>query len=102
MGSYCEANGFYRKKIGMCGSVSCPETDVSDEIYCEKCHIEAKKTRIGEDSSVNRSERGSLRKVWCIVEVECPQYGINGKVTEDFAETDVTYYSNEERRVFRI
>ncbi len=100
MGFHCEAEGFYRKNLGECGSIVCPETKVSRGVYCEKCRIKAVKTKIGEDFSLNVSDRGSLETTWDIIEIECKKCGAKGKVTENYNEKDVTYYSNEEIRVY--
>lgn len=102
MGSYCEAKGFYRKKIGMQGSICCPEVKTSKEIYCENCNIKVKKIKIKEDHSTKISERGSLSTTWDIINIKCHKCGNEGEVTENYREKDTTYYSNEEIKVYNI
>lgn len=90
---WCEAEGFYRRKAGECES---------KEIYCKKCNIEVKKIKIKASSSIRRSGRGDLKTTWDVIKIICPKCSAIGKITENYEQEDITYYSNEERRVYRI
>ncbi len=102
MGSYCEAEGFYRKELGMGGSRVNPKMVTSDEVFCEKCNIAVQKFN---DKKVKRhtmTDRGRLNQSEVEKDIKCPKCGRTGKVSEDYDESDGNYYSNEERRVYSL
>ena len=100
MGSYCIAEGFYRKFVGWGGSCVSPEPEASKEVYCEKCDVEAKKTRLKSKSSTGATESGGRLKIsFDIYKVECLKCGRSGEVRENYQNEDVSYHSCEERRV---
>jgi Zn finger protein HypA/HybF involved in hydrogenase expression len=90
MGSYCEAEGFYR------------EEEEEDKIYCEECNVEAEKTRTKDGHNSYVPEGGGRAVMtWENYDIKCPKCSKQGKVTENYNEEDVSYYSIEERRAYR-
>jgi hypothetical protein len=102
MGRYCEADGFYRKKLGVGGSVVSPEPILSDEVWCEVCNTEAERIKKVRGSRSYMTDRGRLNVSWCDVTIECPICKRTGTIMENWKEEDGNYYSNEERRVYRL
>lgn len=103
MGSYCAAKGFFRKEEGMGGSIVNPTMMTSDDVFCEKCKVAADKIKkTPKSSSEMVAGGGTLGRHWNEVVIKCPVCGRTGVVDEGYRETDESYYSNEERRVYRI
>jgi len=100
MGSCC-TDGFHKKQKKGTGYLK-SILIWSSNVFCDKCKIVAKRILVEPKSSSSVDERGTLITSWDEITVKCRRCKRTGVYSDNYREEDGTYYSNEERRVFRI
>jgi hypothetical protein len=85
------------------GSVNNPNLFADWEtLQCDKCNIKPEKLKSEKKHSSEMTDRGRLGRRWEKVTIQCPKCKAIAEYETDAAESDESYYSNEERRVYRI
>lgn len=72
------------------------------EYKCIKCGVDAKKISSEDKSCGFVTDRGKFRTIWTEITLQCPKCGEKESYDTNHDEVDDNYYSNEERRAFRI
>ena len=85
------------------GSRNAPELfEDWDTLKCNKCDIKPKKLKSEERHSSEMTGRGQLGRRWKEVTIQCPRCKAIDKYNTHPIESDESYYSNEERRAYRM
>ena len=69
---------------------------------CLKCNVEVTKIKVDKRSSSEVTDRGKLNRRWEETLYRCPKCNKEETIHGYVHESDGSYYSNEERRVYNI
>uniref|UniRef100_A0A6M3JI30 Uncharacterized protein n=1 Tax=viral metagenome TaxID=1070528 RepID=A0A6M3JI30_9ZZZZ len=94
---------FIKNKKLSGGTKSHPFYTEVGNLKCVECNVDAKIISKKKQSHTEHfTGRGALKTEWDVITWECPKCGNTEKEETGYSESDASYYSNEERRVYRI
>ncbi len=95
--------GIERKKRIAGGTKSHPYFEEYGSYLCTKCGVKAKKIKTNKRSSSSATASGGrLNKDWEETLYRCPKCNKEETIDGYIHESDGSYYSNEERRVYNL
>lgn len=83
------------------GNQSSPTTFQRWEtLKCKKCKVKPKTIKREKKFNSTETGRGTLDTEWERITIKCLKCGVTEEYDGDSTESDGSYYSNEERRVY--